>query len=46
MAWVMAQYTLASNVADIQTIQNPDTYDTALPPLPPAVRLQLLRLTM
>jgi len=32
--WVMAQYTQASNVEGVQTIQNPDTY-TVVPPAPP-----------
>jgi uncharacterized protein YraI len=32
--WVMAQYTQASNVEGIQTIQNPDTH-TSVPPAPP-----------
>jgi uncharacterized protein YraI len=34
--WVMAQYTQASNVADVQTIQNPDTYAVVPPPPPPS----------
>ncbi|MGW8250413.1 MAG: SH3 domain-containing protein [Anaerolineales bacterium] len=33
--WVMAQYTQASNVSGVQTIQNPDTH-TSVPPAPPA----------
>lgn len=32
--WVMAQYTQASNVESVQTIQNPDTY-AIVPPAPP-----------
>jgi len=32
--WVMAQYTQASNVDGVQTIQNPDTY-ASVPPAPP-----------
>jgi uncharacterized protein YraI len=32
--WVMAQYTQASNVADVQTIQNPET-PPSVPPDPP-----------
>ncbi len=32
--WVMAQYTQASNVASVQTIQNPVTY-ARIPPTPP-----------
>jgi len=32
--WVMAEYTQASNVADVQTIQNPETF-TSVPPAPP-----------
>ena len=32
--WVMAQYTQASNVESVQTIQNPDTY-ASIPPAPP-----------
>jgi uncharacterized protein YraI len=32
--WVMAQYTQASNVTDVQTIQNPDT-PPSVPPAPP-----------
>jgi uncharacterized protein YraI len=34
--WVMAQYTQAKNVADVQTIQNPDTYASIPPSTPPA----------
>jgi uncharacterized protein YraI len=34
--WVMAQYTQASNVADVQTIQNPDTPPSVQPAPPPA----------
>ena len=34
--WVMAQYTQASNVASVQTIQNPVTYARILPTTPPA----------
>jgi uncharacterized protein YraI len=33
--WVMAQYTQASNVADVQTIQNPSTH-ASISPTPPA----------
>jgi uncharacterized protein YraI len=33
--WVMAQFTQASNVSDVQTIENPDTH-TSVPPAPPA----------
>lgn len=33
--WVMAQYTQASNVEGVQTIQNPDTH-ASVPPSPPA----------
>jgi uncharacterized protein YraI len=33
--WVMAQYTQASNTSNVQTIQNPVTYESAPPP-PPA----------
>ena len=32
--WVMAEYTQASNVESVQTIQNPDTY-ASIPPAPP-----------
>ena len=32
--WVMAQYTTASNVTDVQTIQNPETH-TNVPSAPP-----------
>ena len=32
--WVMAEYTTASNVEGIQTIQNPDTFSN-VPPAPP-----------
>jgi uncharacterized protein YraI len=32
--WVMAEYTQASNVTGVQTIQNPDTH-TSVPPVPP-----------
>lgn len=34
--WVMAQYTQASNVSNVQTIKNPVTYASAPPPAPPA----------
>jgi len=34
--WVEGAYTQASNVDGIQTIQNPDTYQTAPPPPPPS----------
>ena len=32
--WVMTQYTQASNVDNVQVIENPDTYDS-IPPSPP-----------
>jgi uncharacterized protein YraI len=34
--WVDGQYTTASNVEAVQTIENPVTYQTAPPPPPPA----------
>jgi uncharacterized protein YraI len=34
--WVMAQYTQASNVTNVQTIQNPTPYATVLPAPPPS----------
>lgn len=32
--WVQAQFTQASNVSDVQTIENPDTHASAQPSLP------------
>ena len=34
--WVMAQFTQASNVSDVQTVQNPDTHTSIPPATPPA----------